>query len=482
VVGLALAATLACAGRRHRELRIRAAGTIACAACAVALCVLAARHPAGLDLSAARRNSLTGETRAVLAELPGPATLTIVEPTLGALAPIYDEVARVAAQLADAAPGVAVRRADPARVPGGLTAIARAAGLAAGDLASGGSIVVELGGRQRVVDLLGFAAIDRGPDGAPVVERLAIEQALAGALAALSAVRPVAVCATRGHGELALAAGPAGHDWAAVAERLRADGMTIQEVDVAPAVPASCTVLVVAGPSQPLGDAEALAIQRFVQGGRGLVVAAGGPTAGGLPATGLEGLLAAERIGLPPAIAIDPALAVRELPGALFVIDGYADHPINRGFARARATLWLQPRAVIAAAAATALVSASAASWGERDLVAPPRKDADDLAGPVALAALGSAHRVIAIGSAESLASSVLSGGASAADLWLARAIRFASGTPEPAIAAGRAPAQIRLIMTPGERRAVVALSVAGIPVAWLVLGGLVVWWRRRGR
>src|SRR5262245_59095805 len=68
VVGLALAITLACAGRRRRrELRIRGLATLAWAALATALCVLAARHPAGLDVSRGRRNSLDEATRAVLA-------------------------------------------------------------------------------------------------------------------------------------------------------------------------------------------------------------------------------------------------------------------------------------------------------------------------------------------------------------------------------------------------------------------------------
>lgn len=482
VVGLALATTLACAGRRRRaEIRIRALGTLVCAAIAILVCILAARHPAGLDLSAARRNSLDDATRAVLAELPGPAALTIVQPTLGALEPVYDEVARVAARIAGAVPGVTVRRVDPASAPGGLSAIARAAGLTPGDLASGGAIIVELGGRQRVVDLLAFAALDRGPDGAPTVERLAIEQAIAGALAALSGARPITVCATRGHGELPLAAQPSGHDWAAVAQRLRGEGMTLEDIELSPEVPASCAAVLIAGPSQPVTADEALAVQRFVQGGRGLVVAARGAVNGALPATGLEGVLAAEGLGLPPAIAIDPTLAIRELPGALLVFDGYTDHPINRGFARARATLWLQPRAVVAARGAQPLIAASSASWGERDFIDPPARGPDDLAGPVAVAAIGSSHRAIAIGSADSLASSLLAGGASAADLWLARAIRFAAGAPEPTVAvASRAPEQVRLVITPGQRRAVIALSVGGIPLAWALLGGIVVWWRRR--
>jgi ABC-2 type transport system permease protein len=481
-VGISLAITLACAGRRRAgELRIRALGTAACAVIAVLGCVLAARHPAGLDLSAARRSSLDEATRGVLAELPGPATLTIVQPTLGALEPVYDEVARVAGEMAELAPGLTVRRADPASAPGGLTAIARAAGLVPGDLASSGAIVVELAGKQRVIDLLAFAAIDRGPDGAPVVERLAIEQAVGGALAGLSAPQPLAICATRGHGELPAASQPAGRDWAVVAQRLRGEGMAIQDIELAPAVPASCAVVLVIGPTSAVTADEALAVQRFVRGGGGLVVAAGDPVDGALPATGLEGVLAADGLGLPAAIAIDPTLGVRELPGALYVTDGYADHPINRGFARIRPTLWLQPRAVVATGAARPLIAATAASWGERDLIDPPARDPDDLAGPVALVAIGGAHRVIAIGSAESLTSRVLAAGSSAVDLWVARAIRFAAGAPEPSVAiASRAPDQIRLVMTTGQRRAVIALSVGGIPLAWAVLGGLVVWWRRR--
>ncbi|HEX2687623.1 MAG TPA: Gldg family protein, partial [Kofleriaceae bacterium] len=482
LVGLALAITLACAGRRRRvELVIRALGTVACAAIATSLCILAARHPAGVDLSDARRNSLAEDTRAVLAELPGPASLTIVAPTLGALEPVYDEVARVAARMVEAAPDLTVHHADPASAPGGLPEIARAAGLLPGDLASGGALVIELGGRQRVVDLLAFAAIDRGPDGTPVVEQLAIEQAIAGALAQLSATHPLTVCATRGHGELGFEPQPSNRDWSMVARRLGGDGMTIQEIDVAAAVPASCAVVAVVGPSSPVSADEALAIQRFVQGGGGLIIAAGTLGTGGLPATGLEGVLLADGLGIPAAIAVDPTLGVREVPNALYVINGYSDHPINRGFAGVRPSLWVQPRAVVVTHGATPLISATAASWGERDLAALPVKDADDLAGPVALAAIGSTQRVIAIGSAESLTTQVLTSAASAADLWLLRAIRFVAGMPERSIAVARpAPDQVRLVMTAGQRRAVIALSAGGIPLAWTLLGGLVVWWRRR--
>src|SRR5262249_22802540 len=119
--GLSLAVALACVGRRRwRELKIRFAATAMVAAIAAVAVVLAVRHPLAPDVSAHRRTSLDAATRAVLAELPGPATLTIVQPTLGAIEPIYDEVARVLDRIAAAAPNITVQRVDPANAPGGL--------------------------------------------------------------------------------------------------------------------------------------------------------------------------------------------------------------------------------------------------------------------------------------------------------------------------------------------------------------------------
>lgn len=489
VVGLAVAIALACAGRRRRaEVRRRVAGAAALAVAVVALGVLAVRHPLRIDVSADHRNSLDPATDELLAGLPGVARLTIVRPTLAGIEPIYDEVARVARRMAEQAGGrgrLVVATADPATAPGGLAAVARAAGLQPGDLATGGAVIVELAGRQRVVDLLAIATIDRGPGGAPTVEQLAIEQALAGALAALAGAAPIAVCATTGHGELPLdVADAAGADWTAVAARLRGEGMTVESVALAPAVPRGCRVLIVAGPATPLAPAEALAVQSYVAAGGAVVVAAASRALGGsgVGRTGLESVLGAHGLGLPPAIAIDPSLAVRELPGALRVLDGYSADAIHRGFPRARATLWFQPRVVAVGRGAHALISATADSWGETDFAtAPPTRGELDLAGPVVLAARGGP--VLALGSAESLSTALLATGGSAADLWLARAIRSLAGAPEPSLAiAARAPAQVRLVLTDGERTAIVALCVAGIPLLWLVLGAGVVWWRRRAR
>lgn len=490
--GLSVAIAAACAGRRRRiEMRNRAIASLLVGTSAVLACAIALRHPVRWDVSASGRNSLDAQTRDVLAELPGPATLTIVRPTLGALEPIYDEVRRVADRMADAGPLI-VRTYDPASLPGGLDAAARAAGVAPGDLASNGGVVVELAGRRRVVDRLQLVTIGRDAEGTASVESLAIEQAIAGALAELASPVPVTVCATTGHDELPLEPAANDADWSVVADRLRGDGMTVEPFTLDAGVPARCNVVAIAGPTRPLAPAEALAIQAFIQRGGGLLVAAASrpitspsrATSTMLAPTGLEALLGNAGIGLPAAIAVDPTLTVREIPGALLVVDGYAHHEINAGFANARATVWFQPRAVLATSSAQPLVSASAASWGERDLEhAPPEKNADDLAGPITLAAVstGTSGRIVVLGSAESFTTAVLHGGASAGDLWLDRAVRYLARRSASTLEVhGRAPDQVRLVMTAGQRRAVMALSILGIPLAWIVLGAVLLIVRRR--
>jgi ABC-2 type transport system permease protein len=490
VTGLSLAIALACVGRRRRsELRNRFAATALLAAIAILAGHLAGRFQLRWDASG--RNSLDAETVALLGELPGPATLTIVKPTLAALEPIYVEVERVADRMADAGP-VRVRVVDPAALPGGLEAAARAAGVSPADLASNGGVVVEVGGKRRVVDRLQLVSITRDDQGTAAVGRIAIEQAITGAFAQLVATVPVTACATTGHGEIPLDHADGDADWRMVADRLRGDGIDVDEVSLDHGVPARCNVVIVAGPTTPLSPAEALSIQTFVRRGGGLVVAAaarpvtGATTASAptttLASTGLEGVLAPEGLGLPPAIAVDPSLEMRELRGSLLVFDGYARHAINDGFAQARGTIWFQPRVVVTTGTARPLVRATAASWGERDLVDPPAKDLDDLAGPVVFAALGQSQRVVAVGSAESFMTTLLAGSASAADLWLAHAVRFVAGKPAPKVSvAARAPEQVRLVMTTGQRRAVLVLSIAGIPLLWIVVGaGLLIARRRR--
>ena len=135
-------------------------------------------------------------------------------------------------------------------------------------------------------------------------------------------------------------------------------------------------------------------------------------------------------------------------------------------------------------APAVPLVSTTAAGWGEpRWREPPPVLDAGDPPGPVAIVAAAEqpGHgRVVVVGSAESLSSAVVQG-ASAGDLLAAHAIRWLAGRDQRAVELrDKTPEQLRLIMTAGERRAMIALCAGGVPLGFGGLGALLAWRRRR--
>jgi hypothetical protein len=424
--------------------------------------------------------------------------LTIVRPILAELEPVFAEVERVVRRIAAARPAVSIRVLDPATASGGVPEIARDAGGAEVDLAGSGALVVELGDRRRVIDLFdlaSFAAAPARPDRdvprpapgpPPVVTRLSVEAEIVARLRELADPRPLVVCATTGHGELGFHFDAAVAELSVLAGRIHRDGGRIEQVaSLAAGVPAACSVVLIAGPTTALPPADALATERWLDTGGGLLVlAAARPDGGELPATGLEPVLARYGIELVDAVAVDAGLAL-DTPGALRVIDTYAEHPITAGFARRRTTVWLFPRTVSVEPPAEAIVATTAAGWGERRWRDPPvARDPDDARGPAAIVAVAEQGRgrVAVIGSAESLSSAVAPG-ASAGDLLALRAIRWlARRDQRPVALRDKTPEQVRLVMTASERELVIVLCVAGVPLGFGGLGVILAWRRRRRR
>jgi ABC-2 type transport system permease protein len=457
VVGISAAIAAAGWGRR-RDAKARAIGTALIAIVAVLLGVLAARHPRAWDVTRAHRNSLEPATRDVLAAMSEPVDATIVTPSLHGVEPVYDEASRVLDRIARAQPLVRVRRSDPAATLGGLDAIAREAGLAEETLSKDGAIVLARGARRRVIDLLDLASFGRDPLGAPDVTRLDAEGAIARAIAELDDVDPAPVCATSGHGELA---------WAPVTARLAHDDIPVEDAGaVASGVPSRCRVLIVAGPARPLDPAEVIAVRDWVeQGGALLAANAGGDT-------GLEPLFATYGVDVTRAVASEPALEV-DKTGAFEVI-GYGDDPLDAGFAGGqRVTVWTRPRVIDLRdrAKPLAFTTDSAAAID-------PATGATVRAGRSVIAAaarLGAEHHggvVVAFGGADL--------GPAANDLLFANAIERLAGRSRAIDVAAKTPEQVRLVMTSGERTAVVALCAGVIPLAYALLGLVVVLARRR--
>jgi len=186
------------------------------------------------------------------------------------------------------------------------------------------------------------------------------------------------------------------------------------------------------------------------------------------------------------ALAVDPTAGVG-LAGAFQVVSGYGDDPITRGFQGRRLTVWIAPRAIAredrAGITSAALVATSADGWGEVDLASPPSRGEGDRPGPVEIAAVARADsggQVIVLGNASAASSTLIDRGLGAGDLLVATAIAQLAGRARPAVGAAEAPEQVRLVMTDGERRAVTALCVGIIPLAYAVLGLIAVLARRR--
>ena len=480
LVGLAAAAlggaaALVGLGRRSRSRVGLGAYRAALAATAAALLgVLVDRAAPAWDASRDDRNQLAAATRRALDALDDGAAITavVVRPGIAAIDPLYDEVERVLALMARAQPRLAVTRWDPARDPGALPAAAAGAALAEHELVRGGAVVLARGNRQRTVALLDLAEVGRDALAAPTYTRLRVEQAITRALAELADDTPRLVCATRGHGELALEGG-----WAAVAARFGEDGIAIDAVadDALDPVPASCAAVAVIGATAELPARVQAAIDRYLDGGGRLLVATTGrDTPGRVAGSGLDAVLARRGLFAAGGWVFDPGEAV-DLPLGFRVVEGYADHPITAGFRGRRVTIWQRARAVVGGAP---LVTASPAAYVARDeagqerAVIPP---------PIAVAAVAASDRgrIVVIGGAEAIGADPAVRG-QGTDLLAARALAWLVDRVPDVAVPPKAGDQVRLVLTPGERRALAGFVVAGLPL--VVVGLLALIARRRRR
>ena len=418
------------------------------------------RRAPSWDVTGAGRNHLAAATVRALDGLDAPVTATVIRPGIATLEPLYDEVERVLGLMARHHQRVRISRWDPARDPTAAPAAAAAAVLDERELVRGGAVILTRGPRTRAVALLDLVEVGRDAIAAPAFTRLAVEQALARALAELADDAPRTLCATTGHGELDLGA------WAAVSARLAEDGIAVEAIaDVAP-VPGRCAAVAILGAATALSAAEQRGVADHLARGGGLLVAiAGRAIDGAAPTTGVDPVLAGWGVALVPAWADDPDGAL-DLPAGFRVIEGYADHPIVRGFRGRRATIWQRARPLAVAAPAIALVTTSA-----RGRALDPAGAVVALAPPIAIAAAAerAGGRVVVVSGAEAIGvdQSVRGHGT---DLLAARAVAWLVGrAPEVAVPA-KAGDQLRLVLTAGERRAVAAMVVIGIPLVVVAL------------
>ena len=482
VGGLRLATAIGGVGRRRR-------GTVAAASVEAILLGLALALAAVLvgraidpwDVTAARRNSLEPATREVLARMREPVTATILAPSVDANRPLFAEVERVLARMVAAQPALRIVPFDPAADRGAVPALAALAAVEQTELVRGGAVILTRGQRVRAIALrdlegpTGSGTTTSGPTtssaaaatAARTFDHVRVEAGIGQALAELLDDTPIRICATTGHGELPL---EGGESWSPIVARLAVDGITVEPTDVVGGIPATCRVLVVAGPTIAFTPTETAAVAAYLdRGGRALIALPAAATESGGGLTGLEPILAAWNISAPRAWAVDPSLAI-DLPLAVRVVDTYAAHPITLGFAGRRATIWQRARPLFAPDA-VALASTTAAGWGETTLTPPPRLDAADLPGPLALAI---AHqrgpaRLVVLGSTAAMTEAEAARGWGV-DILTARSLTWLAGRTIPPVAPEKSGDRIRLILSSSSRLTISLLTIAGVPLAALLL------------
>ncbi len=490
-VALAVAHRLAVGDRRPpRERRRRSVALGLVAVNAGLALALVARHPISWDVTASRRHTLEPRTREVLGAIDRPLQLVIVRPTASKFEPVWREVDRLVARFERAQPLISRRDVDPALEPAAIEQISREFALAPGDVAEGGTIVLQLGLRRRAVQLLDMAGFSYDDLGAGALSQFRAEEALASSIAELAEREPLTVCASTGHGEMPLSPTAGGPDWSSLGDRLRRDGIAIENVGrLSDGVPNLCRALIVAGPTHPLSAAEALAVDRYLgAGGRLLLAADARPEPGqsAAPPTGLELVISQRGISLSTAVVVDPENEI-ELPLAWKTDDGYGDHAIAAGFQGRRVTVWPWPRMITGG---QPFVTGSLTSWAETDLAALFTGQ-DVAAGdqerasrpPIAAAAVEEATgaRIVVLGSALAASSAIAGRGLGSADALTASAVAWLTERSRSIAVGDKMPEHVRLVMTKAQLQGTFAFCVVALPGLFALLGGAIAWRRRRG-
>lgn len=461
----------------------------------------AAKYWMQWDWTASRLYSLSQPTEGTLAELTTP--VRIVSFLSDRQQPEVDSILREIRTLIDAyhsaAPDkIAVERIDFARDP-----------LRAQDLLKEFKldprrdtldvVVLAAGERTRLLrldELVEFEGQNANPGAPPMIGAIRAEEAITGAIRALSRARQPRVLIAEGHGERGA------RDLAETGLGLWIEELERTDVAIdswngfaATSVPDGTDLLVIAGPQVTWLAPEVDAIARYLdQGGRVVLLLEPqlprGTTA--VAATGFEPLLARWGIVARRDLVIDRGGGVPFLGPETFAAPLLGLHPVCRGIESQRVLFSLSRSLQIESPPAevevNTLAESSPSAWGETDTahLDAITQDPVDQSGPLGLllaaerkpnGAAGRAARLLVAGDAD-LAANLFYGSASNRDLWL----NAAAWLLDEQQALGIAPKDrtlTRLFVTDEQRTQLMVVLVFGLP-ALTVATGLLIWWTRR--
>ncbi|HHH29911.1 MAG TPA: hypothetical protein ENK57_16415 [Polyangiaceae bacterium] len=312
------------ASRRANRSRWISAGGVA-AAIVIALCVnlLAGRHYRRWDATETGLYTLSRVTEHTLRSLNEPVEVYVLlssgDPLVLTLRHLLDAYRAIS-------PRIEPRFVDPDQNPAEFLAIQQRYGVNAaktegGRVVTDANLIVVRGERKHFITADELFDVDAGEE---MQARPRVEQALTTAIQAVTQGAPPVVCITTGHGE------PGFEDGGVeglLHVRSRLEKLNYEPVALPPRRDlsgddpiADCALVIVAGPSLPMAEAEVQRLVRYVEGGGNALVFLGPE-----PAEEGDGYV---DVGLDPLLAI---AGVRKRDDIVFEQDPSRKWPIGQG-------------------------------------------------------------------------------------------------------------------------------------------------------
>lgn len=451
---------------------------------------LCSQHPLRFDVSRARHYALTAETRSLLDQLPADIRIVVF---MSGDQELYRDVQSLLREYAYASDRLHVEYVDPHRD------MVRSKELALQyDLREPNVIVLDAGGRRRIVPVADLADYDYTPTlagRAKVLRRFCGEQALSTALQGLLQVRKPVVYFLTGHGERQTDNFDPYTGYSIIARTMEKSNLEIKPLSFSgvSAVPSDGAALIIAGPTKRLTHLEVEMIKAYLNNhGRLLLLVDPGLD------SGLEEMLTLWGVRLGSDRVVSSATAGRQL-----LVTTYGEHPITTRLKNVT-TIFTMPRSVQPLVGTNnaadkpadkprvaILASSSDQGWAELSVNQnPPKFDPGvDQGGPVPVAVAIEKGpvpgmevelqptRLVIVGDSVLVANGALLGGYNP-DFFM-NALNWLLERTETLTIAPREPATIQLALDRGHLRRLSALVVVGLP-GLVVLLGLMVWAHRR--